>query len=1067
MRILGLDGGIASIGWAVLIVDPAHDIGKIEKCGTHMFNSPEGQSSTGAKILKNVERRTHRSQRKNLHRRRQRMAKIRSLFKAHRLLDSDMSDALAGHGADPWELRSRALDSLLNPFELALALGHIAKHRGFKSTKKGEKANSADEASKMLTAIDTTRERLAQYRTIGEMLARDPVYAVRKRNRDNDYTRSLLRDDQKYEVQKIFEAQRKRGSLCATQDLQETFEQIAFFQRPLQSSLELVGECPFVDGEKRATTFAPSFEKFRFLSKLVTLRIVEGRALRVLTKQEITAAAAVFGANKTFSWKALRNALSLAPDASFDRVSPDHESKDFVRSVGTAAGTKTLMNILTPILGEVSAKSLLDKASQLDAAMTVIAFNEDMAEIRNGLHKCELPSEAIEALCRAAEEGTFNFVKGAGHISCAAARQLNPHIAGGLRYDQACAAEGWNHTAQSAWELESITSPVAQKAVREILKQVKALEREYGPFDRVHVEMARDVGKSIEERGKIERGLNKRTAEREKAENSLKELLKVDHVNSEAILRYELWKEQNGRCVYTGKGICPTFLLAGDNTVQVDHILPFSRFGDNSFHNKTLCYTSANQTKQNRTPFEWKNLSDPADWERFRAEIESLKTLKGLKKRNYLLMDAPAVEEKFLARNLNDTRFALRVLLGLLRQTHPDFVDGTDKNGRPIMRRRVFARPGGIIAALRRAWGLESLKKDPATGERRLDDRHHALDAIVTACCSEGLLQRATRHAQLQEQRGEKFEMRELDAPWGEPGVFRREVNIAVQNVFVSRPESGRLRGKGHDAGIKQIREIDGEEILFERMAVTKLKISDLHRIPVPKPYGNIVDPEKLRDQLVENLRDWIVQRDKLDAKIKAIKEKSEEKAILQSEFAALTPLSPKGDAIKKVRLKAKNKKAVNVRGGSAVRSMVRVDVFSKPNKKGLDEYYFVPIYRNDVFTRDKVLNAAPPNCAIVANKPEMDWPKIDDTYTFKFSIVSFSLVEVVSAKGAITFGYFRNLDSSTGAIAISAPEHSTALYPRIGGKTLKSFKKLRVDRLGNIHEVKQEKRTWRGKVCT
>ncbi|MCV6600943.1 MAG: type II CRISPR RNA-guided endonuclease Cas9 [Cohaesibacter sp.] len=1070
MRILGLDGGIASVGWAIVDFNLDARLGVIVKCGTRMFHSPEGQSSSGTPVLKNAERRANRSQRKVIRRRRQRMSELRNLLKDHGLLKTNEAKALAGNGADLWSLRADALDKLLSPHEFALILGHIAKHRGFQSNKKGEKVNRTDETSKMLSAIEKTQERLVQYRTVGEMFARDQTFKHRKRNRDEDYTRSILRDDHRDEIRKIFNAQRKLGNNLANVDLEDAYTQLAFYQRPIQSSLDLVAQCAFIEGEKRASAFAPSFEKFRFLSKLTTVRIIEEKQLRTLTRDEIAAALAVFGKTKTFSWKTLRKTLALEDTVSFYQVGPDQEKKDFVRAAGAAAGTKSLLDILKPVVGDVQAKSLLSKAEPLDKAITVIAFNDDINAIRQGLEQCNLSKQVCDALCEATNNNFFNFIKGTGHISNAAARALNPHLANGYRYDQACATQGWDHAAQQAFKLEDIGTPVAQKAAREMLKQVKLLDREYGPFDRIHVEMARDVGKSIEERSKIKSGLERRTKQREKSASELKELLNLTHVSGEDILRFELWREQAGRCLYSGTGITPSAILAKDNSIQVDHILPFSRFADNTFHNKTLCYTAANQGKQNRTPHEWIAASNPADWDRFCADVTFLKGLKGIKKRNYLLMDASVAEEKFLARNLNDTRYALKVILGILRKKYPDFADGTKKDGTVLMRRRVFARPGGIISALRHAWGVESLKKDPETGDRIADDRHHALDAIITACCSEALLQQATRHAQINEKRGEKFELRQLAPPWGKEGTFRRDVKQAMEDVFVSRPEAGRLRGKGHEATIKQIRNINGEEHLLERKPVAKLNLADLERIPMPKPYGKIVDPGKLRDQLVNNLRDWIIKRDEIKKELKKLTGKSDQKTALQTQLAALRPLSPKGDVVRKVRLEPvkTQKVAVRLRGGSAAQSeMVRVDVFTKPKANGIKEFYYIPIYRSDVYTSDPAKIAAPPNKAVVANKPGV-WLTIDETFIFQFSLVSFSLVELVTSKGEKLRGYFRGLHAGTGALSLSPPQNASERAKRsnIGGKTLKTLKKFHVDRLGNISEIKQEKRTWRGKVC-
>jgi len=52
---------------------------------------------------------------------------------------------------------------------------------------------------------------------------------------------------------------------------------------------------------------------------------------------------------------------------------------------------------------------------------------------------------------------------------------------------------------------ELVDSPTARKALIEALKQVKAIVETYGVPDYIHVELARDVGKSIDERREIAR----------------------------------------------------------------------------------------------------------------------------------------------------------------------------------------------------------------------------------------------------------------------------------------------------------------------------------------------------------------------------------------------------------------------------------------------------------------------------------------------------------------------------------------------------------------------------------
>ena len=78
--------------------------------------------------------------------------------------------------------------------------------------------------------------------------------------------------------------------------------------------------------------------------------------------------------------------------------------------------------------------------------------------------------------------------------------------------------------------------------------------------------------------------------------------------------------------------------------------------------------------------------------------------MKGRKKGGfYLRRNAQEVEGRFRNRNLGDTRYATRLLLDLLKRHYPEC--------------GVQARPGALTAKLRRAWGVEDLKKD-AAGKR-------------------------------------------------------------------------------------------------------------------------------------------------------------------------------------------------------------------------------------------------------------------------------------------------------------------------------------------------------------
>jgi CRISPR-associated endonuclease Csn1 len=1040
VRILGVDLGIASCGWGV--IETAEPDGHVVAAGVRMFDAPL-VDKTGEP--KSAQRRAARGQRRVIRRRRQRMNAVRKLLQQNGLLPDASPGAL--HEAmrrispkgiyppiTPWSLRAAAHQRALTNDELAIVLGHIARHRGFRSNSKSESnANAADETSKMKKAMEATREGLAKYHSFGDMLANDEKFRDRKRNRDKDYSHTAKRSDLEDEVRVIFSAQQRLGNTAANRELSTRFADVAFFQRPLQDSEKLVGKCPFEPDQMRTARRAPSFELFRYLSRLAHLRISVGRSERPLTPDEIALAAKGFGElKKTITFSSLRETLDLDPNARFAGIPKEKESKLDVaaRTGGAAYGTKTLRDTL----GEGPWQSLMKIPEKLDRIAEVLSFREDLDSIRAGLQEISLEAAIIEHLHNAAANGVFKDFTRAAHISAVACRNIIPGLREGLAYSDACARVGYDHAARAAISLDSINSPVTRKAFGEAIKQIRSVAREYGPFDFVHIELARDVGKSAEERAKLSKGLEERTAEKERRRNEAAELL-ARPVTDDELLRYELAKEQGWKCIYSGDAIDPKGFAANDTRYQVDHILPWSRFGDDSYLNKTLCTAAANQNKRSRSPFEWYEADKTeADWNLYVVRVESLKEIKGRKKRNYVLKAAADIEEKFKARNLTDTQWVTRLLADELTRMFPA----------PEGKRRIFPRPGAITSKLRRAWGLEGLKKQ--NGERLPDDRHHAVDALVLAATTESLLNRMTREVQKRENEGRQDDIFHVQQPW--PG-FRIDVERAVYGengsggVFISRAERKRARGKAHDATVKQIREVNGEKVVYERKAVERLTEKDLELIPVPEPYGKTANPKKLRDEMIEALRAWLVAGKPKDR----------------------LPRSPKGDVIRKVRVATKDSVAVQINGGTVDRGdMARVDVFRKKNKKGKWEFYVVPIYPHQIAIMD-----TPPTKAVIAYKSDDEWTLLDDTFEFIWSLNAMSYVAMTKSNGEFIEGYFRGLHRGTGAANVS--KHWTlekdGANNGIGVKTLADFKKFAVDRLGRKFEVSREVRTWRGKACT
>ncbi len=500
----GIDLGIGSCGWAVLRRPKCMlDDGVIEGWGSWCFDVPETDKE---RRPTNQIRRANRLLRRVIRRRRNRMAEIRHLFHTEGLLPSSDSDALKRPKFDPWATRANGLDQILSSFEFAAALSHIAKRRGFKSAAKNKSANAVGDDQKMLKQLETTKGKLAKYRTVGKMFFADPEYKSRRRNRDGVYDRTVGRDDLEFEVDELFKAQQRLGQNRATPELREVFKKIAFEQKDMQDSERLVGMCHFEPSEKRTSKLAPSFEKFRLLTRLVNLRIVRLKEERPLTVEELQRVTADLGKTAKLTVKKVRSLIGLSSEESFANIKPEDEGQDIAVRTGDALpGTASLRKALGAELWGV----MQTHPEQLDAVAQILSFYEKSENISAELEKLDLRQPVFDALVKALDAGLFSKFRGVGHISAKACRNLLPHLAQGLRYDAACKLAGYDHAASRLYsDRDAITTkaqfnelvadvgnnnanPIARKAMTEGMKQLWAMRNRWGLPGSINIELAR------------------------------------------------------------------------------------------------------------------------------------------------------------------------------------------------------------------------------------------------------------------------------------------------------------------------------------------------------------------------------------------------------------------------------------------------------------------------------------------------------------------------------------------------------------------------------------------------
>lgn len=280
-RILGLDVGTNSLGWAILDLEKQ----TFTDAGTIVFQQgvPE-EKGKEAELSPAAERRLQRAARRLKFRRRLRKYHALKLLIANGMCPLSMPE-LSGwiqngkfpignkrfiawlcstKESNPYYFRAKAAEEKLPPLELGRAFYHLAIRRGFKSSRK-ESASSSDdkERSQMKKEIRNLTEILQEKRcTLGQYF-----YEL---FRNQEKIRKVNRCGRKEHYEPEFER------ICAVQNLPESFvadmRKALFMQRPLRSQKHLAGHCSLEKKHVRCLAGHPMFERYRMLAFLNSVR---------------------------------------------------------------------------------------------------------------------------------------------------------------------------------------------------------------------------------------------------------------------------------------------------------------------------------------------------------------------------------------------------------------------------------------------------------------------------------------------------------------------------------------------------------------------------------------------------------------------------------------------------------------------------------------------------------------------------------------------------------------------------------------------------------------------------
>ena len=751
--VLGLDIGIASVGVGIL----EKNSGKIIHANSRLFPAATADN--------NVERRKNRQARRLNRRKKHRGVRFQDLFEDYGLL-TDFSKVSIN--LNPYRLRVDGLNQQLTNEELFIALKNIVKRRGISylddASEDGGAVSSdygkAVEENRKLLAEQTPGqiqlERFEKYGQLrgdftvvenGEKLRLINVFSTSAYKKEAE---RILRKQQEFNNQitdefiedclKILTGKRKYYHGPGNEKSRTDYGRYTTHKDSKGEYVTLdnifgvlIGKCTFYPNEYRASKASYTAQEFNLLNDLNNLTVpTETKKLSEEQKKVIVEYAKEA---KTLGASTLLKYIAKMIDASVDQIRGYRVDVNNKPEMHTFEVYRKMQSLETISVGELS-RNVLDELAHI---LTLNTEREGIEEAINTKLKDSFSQDQVLELVQFRKNNSSLFSKGWHNFSLKLMMELIPELYETseeqmtilTRLEKQKSKETSKRTKYiDEKELtEEIYNPVVAKSVRQAIKIINEATKKHGIFDNIVIEMARENNEEDAKKDYIKRqkaNQDEKYAAMEKAAfqyNGKKELPdNIFHGHKELATKIRLWHQQGEKCLYTGKSIPISDLIHNQYKYEIDHILPLSLSFDDSLSNKVLVLATANQEKGQRTPFQALDSMDDAwSYREFKSYVKESKLL-GNKKKEYLLTEEDIskieVKQKFIERNLVDTRYSSRVVLNALQDFYKNHNFDTT----------ISVVRGQFTSQLRRKWGLE---------KSRETYHHHAVDALIIAASSQ------------------------------------------------------------------------------------------------------------------------------------------------------------------------------------------------------------------------------------------------------------------------------------------------------------------------------------------
>ncbi len=466
-RILGLDTGTNSLGWAV--VDKLNNGEyKLIRRGSLIFQ--EGvKIEKGNESSKASERTAHRALRKQYFRRRLRKIEVlKTLIKYQlcpMLTDEQLhewhvhkvypqTDAFLewqrtndNEDKNPYFYRYKCLSQKLNldlqddRYALGRAMYHLAQRRGFLSNRlETTEENETGKVKEGITELSQAME-AAHCTYLGEYF-----YKLYKEKGNKVRIRKHYTDREEH-FEKEFNA------ICQKQNLPDEMKQALhralYFQRPLKSQRQGVGRCSFEPLRPRCADSHPAFEEFRMWSLLNNIKIKGPNDvhLRNLTPEEKQQIIPLFmrKSKPSFDFEEIAKELAGKNNYQHYKDPGDKPYKFNYRMEQNVAGCPTIAQFKA-LWGEDYAHAMAETYTQMENKNGVVkTVDEVVDDVWNALFSLET-KEKVKAFAlkrlqldeeQAEKYAKIKLTHAYASISLCAIRKILPYLKRGYKYSHA------------------------------------------------------------------------------------------------------------------------------------------------------------------------------------------------------------------------------------------------------------------------------------------------------------------------------------------------------------------------------------------------------------------------------------------------------------------------------------------------------------------------------------------------------------------------------------------------------------------------------------------------------